>query len=233
MNFIGIDLGWKREGSTALVALNGKGRIIASAYEREDEAILSFVEFYSHNGCLVGVDAPLVVKNSVGRRGCEKQLQRLGVPSYPANRGWLTKVFSGVRGELLVSKLAEIGIELRDQLAPRAITKAVMEVYPYATLKILLDTLPSYKKGKKAEKLRGIGKLRELLAGLHPPLVLPESLIKPNEIGLEELKKVEDFLDAAVAAYTVYLYWLHGTKRCMVMGDKTDGFILLPRKLLV
>lgn len=231
MNFIGIDLGWKSKGSTALVALNARGEAVASAYEREEEEIISFVESYSLDGCIVGIDAPLVVRNYHGRRSCEKQLQALGIPSYPANRRWLLKAFGGVRGELLVSKLAEIGFELRDQLTPRAKTRGVMEVYPYATLKMLLDTLPVYKKGKKTARFLGLDKLKRTLTRLHPPLILskfmPELTAKS---GLNELKKTADFFDAAVAAYTVYLYWLQGETRCTVLGDREEGFILLPRK---
>lgn len=231
MNFIGIDLGWKSNGDTALIALNGGGEVVASAYGREDGEIISFVESYSRNGCLVGVDAPLVVRNYQGRRSCEKQLQALGFPSYPANRWWLSKAFGGVRGELLVSKLVEIGFELRDKLTPRAKTRGVMEVYPYATLKTLLDTLPSYKKGKKAERFLGLDKLQGSLARLHPPLLLPEFLGKSKaKSGLGELKKIADFFDAAVAAYTVYLYWRYGDDRCTVLGNSEEGFILLPRR---
>jgi predicted RNase H-like nuclease len=231
MNFIGIDLGWKSNGDTALAALNARGEVVASAYGREEGEIISFVESYSREGCMVGVDAPLVVTNYMGRRSCEKQLQELGVPSYPANRWWLLKAFGGVRGELLVSKLADIGFKLRDQLTPRAKTRAVMEVYPYATLKMLLDTLPVYKKGRKAEWFLGLDKLQGSLARLHPPLILDDFMPKPNaKSGLKELKKIADFFDAAVAAYTVYLYWLYGEARCAVLGNTEEGFILLPRR---
>lgn len=234
MNFVGIDLGWKSKGDTASVALNHRGEAVASAYGREEEEIIAFVESYSLDGCLVGVDAPLVVRNYQGRRSCEKQLQAMGIPSYPANYSWLLKAFGGVRGELLVSKLAEIGFELRDQLTPRAKTRAVMEVYPYATLKTLLDTLPSYKKGKKAGRFLGLDKLRRALARLHPQLILDEFLPKPtSKSGLKELKKIADFYDAAVAAYTVYLNWRYGEARCTVLGNKEEGFILLPRRPLV
>jgi predicted RNase H-like nuclease len=233
MNFIGIDLGWKPKGGTALAVLNPKGRVTASTYKREEREIISYVESYSRRGCLVGIDAPLVVRNYRGRRRCEKQLQGMGIPSYPANRRWLLKAFRGVRGESLVAGLRKIGFELMDELTPGAETLGIMEVYPYATLRMLLNALPAYKKGSKAERSLGLNKLRRELARLHPPLMLPREFLNQDaESRLEELKKLADLLDAAVAAYTVYLYWLYGEERCVVLGDKEEGFILLPRKSL-
>jgi predicted RNase H-like nuclease len=39
---------------------------------------------------------------------------------------------------------------------------------------------------------------------------------------------VEDEIDAYVRAYTALYYWTHGTTRCRVAGDVTDGYILTP-----
>lgn len=232
MNFIGVDLGWKPRGGTALIVLDPGGRVRAHAYKHREDEIVSYVEKHSPGGCLIGIDAPLVVRNLRGRRECEKQLQGLGIPSYPANRTWLCKAFGGVRGELLVSKLREIGFELRDELTPKAKIQGVMEVYPHGTLRMLLRDLPAYKKGGAARRLRGMEELRRELACLRPPLLLPGELLpgKDAEPVLRELKKAADFLDAAVAAYTVYLCWLYGRERCIVLGDKEEGFILLPRR---
>jgi predicted RNase H-like nuclease len=45
---------------------------------------------------------------------------------------------------------------------------------------------------------------------------------------LKELKEAADFMDAAVAGYTLYLH-RHGDAGSMVLGSREEGFILLPR----
>lgn len=58
MNFIGIDLAWKERGGTTIVVLDHKGEVISHGCEEENTAIASFVDRYSADGCLVGIDAP-------------------------------------------------------------------------------------------------------------------------------------------------------------------------------
>lgn len=222
MNFIGIDLAWKVEpkSKTALVVVDESCSPMATNYVSTDEEIVEFIKRHCSSGCLVGIDAPLVVKNRHGRRECERLLQMYGIPSYPANRDWLTRAFGGVRGEILVRKLKKFGIELKARPQPKKFTKAVMEVYPYSTLKFLLKKIPEYKKEKKKERMKGISDLREALQKVQPQLIAAELA------GERELKKAADLLDAAVAAYTVFLYWKHGEERCEVLGSEKEGFIL-------
>ena len=43
-----------------------------------------------------------------------------------------------------------------------------------------------------------------------------------------ELARAEDEIDAYICAYIAFYYWTHGTTRCRVAGDVTDGYILTP-----
>jgi len=222
MNFIGVDLAWKVEPNlkTALVAVDEDCLPVATDYVYTDEEILEFVKRHCSNGCIIGIDAPLVVKNRRGRRECERLLQMYGIPSYPANRDWLTRAFGGVRGEILVRKLKKLGIELKARPLPKTFAKAVMEIYPYSALKFLLKKIPKYKNGKKKERANGISDLRRALQKVQPPL------ISGKLASEKDLKKAADLLDAAVAAYTVFLSWKHGEERCEVVGSEEEGFIL-------
>lgn len=226
MNFIGVDLAWKVEPNsrTALVAVDENCSLIATGYVSTDEEIVGFVKRHCFSGCLVGIDAPLVVKNRRGCRECERLLQKYGIPSYPANRDWLTRAFGGVRGEILVRKLKKLGIELRAHPQPETFAKAAMEIYPYSALKFLLKKIPKYKKGRKNERMKGISDLRRALQKAQP------SLISGKLAGEKDLREQADLLDAAVAAYTVFLYWKHGEERCEVLGSEKEGFILTLRK---
>lgn len=227
MNFIGIDLAWKKDGETAIVVLNSKGKVIAHGWEDKDSEIASFAERYSEKGCLVGIDAPLVVNNAVGRRKCEDELQSRGMPAYPANRSWFIRAFGTIRGEALVAELEKRGIQLIGSLPMGGCIRGVMEVYPYATLKMILPSIPAYKKGRKSERCRGLVRLTSMLGNLSPPVHVPLEVLE-NET-MQSLKRASDFVDAAVAAYTVYLCFKN-PNRCLILGDKKEGFVLLPRK---
>lgn len=227
MKFVGIDLAWKRRGGTAVVVLDGGGRFVAHGYEKTDRAIASFVEQYCKEGCLIGIDAPLVVNNFAGRRGCEDKLQEMGIPAYPANRSWFLRAFGTVRGESLLAELEEKGMYLVDAIPSGRETRGVMEVYPYATLRMILPKIPSYKKGRKKERTAGVMGLLSMLQRCKPPLHIPLKLLRLRETM--QLKRASDFIDAAIAAYTVYICF-RDPEACLILGDKREGFVLLPKK---
>ena len=79
MRFVGIDLAWSlrntHRAETGGVSIDETGRVIASASLTADEAIVAFVLAHTDpDGCIVGIDAPLVVPNETGQRACEAAL---------------------------------------------------------------------------------------------------------------------------------------------------------------
>ncbi len=91
MRFVGIDLAWSlrktRLPDTGGVVLSDSGRVITHEHLTSDDSIVAFIlENTDATGCIVGIDAPLVVPNATGRRVCEAALQAVGISSYPANR---------------------------------------------------------------------------------------------------------------------------------------------------
>lgn len=234
MRFIGIDLAWKlepRRGSTAIAVLDERGRLIEHALAASDEEIVEFAKKHCSQGCVLGIDAPLVVKNRIGMRECDRALLKMrGIPTYPASRLRLRNVFGGVRGEALVSRLNKIGIFLRDALESKSKVKAAVEVYPYAALAALFGRGINYKRGKKSERIAGIRKLVKLVQKLQPRIYFGRKIFSVKaETKISELKSLADLLDALLAAYVVFLFWAHGKKRCEVFGSAEEGFMVVPR----
>ncbi len=223
--FLGVDLAWKipPKRPSATVVLNEECKVTAYSLPLSDEEIVNFSEKYSRDACFIGIDAPLVVANETGARACEVELMKKHrISSYPANKKWFKKAFGGVRGAQLVADLEQLGFRMHDRLLPRVGALVIMEVYPYSILAALLGrgNVPSYKKGNKTERVNGIEEIMRRFAALDPPLELDFDASSP--MG-------HDLLDAAIAAYTVHLYWRYGEERCEVIGDAKRGFILVPR----
>jgi predicted nuclease with RNAse H fold len=104
----------------------------------------------------------------------------------------------------LIKVLARRGIALAAQLRPSGFT--ILEAYPYATLRLL--GLPT--RGKRSRQ--GRRTIAEALAPLVP--------------GLDHPDATEHELDAVVCALTADL-WLRG--RCRLVGDPTEGEMVVPR----
>lgn len=239
MRFIGIDLAWSLRKThlpdTGVVVLDEAGAVIASDHLTTDAAILAFVLTHrGQDGCLIGIDAPLVVPNDTGRRPCEAQLQAVGIPSYPANRQLFEQSFGGARGEGLSSLLAQHGFTLATSISQERPTWALFEVYPRSFIRRTWDAIPPYKgTGQATSLLHGLRTLQQLLlADLDPPVSWDEPPV-PIQGGTTlapmALKRQGDLLDAALSAYVPYLAWCRGPEIVEVFGDVERGFIVAPR----
>jgi len=238
MNFIGIDLSWKVSPvkllRTAAVVLNEKCIVIANALLSTDEDIVEFIKTYANKGCIVGIDAPLVVPPNQKQRKCERMLLSCGIGVFPGKREWFFKAFEGVRGEILVKKLKNLDIPLRDSLKSKEQKNALFEVYPYSAWKVLFrkEKVPKYKNTAKKRKVEGLSKLRRKLwdSSNSPQIKFEKKLEHPLDLEISQLSskamdQLGDLLDALMAAYTVLIYWRY-KERCVVLGDLKEGFIL-------
>jgi hypothetical protein len=112
MHFLGIDLAWgegsaaKLPADTGVVALDGRGRVIAAGWTCGIAETLEWVEANADLDALLFVDAPLVVNNERGQRLCEQQTgQRYGrwkVSANTTNLGSPRLAGVALRGELEV-----------------------------------------------------------------------------------------------------------------------------------
>jgi len=198
---VGIDLAGAPHRETGVAVLRG-GRLALLTTAGDDDEVLDLARLAGRSGT-VAINAPLT--RPLGRccldddcrcrtdpgtrsRQLERDLGRMGVPTLATA---LIKVLAR-RGERIAHGLRAIGHE-------------PIEVYPFATLRLL--GLPS--EGKKTPK----GRRR-----IHRAL-------KPLVPGLNHPKASEHQLDAVVCALTALLWRLGKTR---TVGLAEEGLMVIP-----
>jgi predicted RNase H-like nuclease len=118
--FVGIDLAWSKRNDTGLCIIslekNNLKHTACSILKDLDDIVAIITQTVLDNPCIIGIDAPLTVKNDEGRRDAEHELQKRYYKSHavahPANRNRLGLWNQGVpRGEELVRSLESFGFE--------------------------------------------------------------------------------------------------------------------------
>lgn len=249
MLFLGLDLAWGRKNTSGGCAVywdGVRGRVLDVAEALgDDEEILAWIARWDSEagggGLLMGVDAPLLVPNETGKRPCETELgrrfARFQAGAHPANR----TIFGGeVRGERLVASLQPLGIKHCPYLSlpGEAGVRQAMEVFPHPAHIVLFGLMRTLKYKSKpgrdypsrwavfGEYARHLRRLAETLAldlpGDWPPTDFT------GRIG-GGLKRMEDGLDALSCACVVLWYWQRGASGAEVIGDMTDGYVVVPK----
>ena len=228
MEFVGIDLGWKAsppaEKATAICVMDSKGMVNKIELVTENDEILSFLE---RDSAWAGIDAPLIVNNQEGLRGCERSLFDRGIRVLPANRTFMGRKFGSCRGVDLANRLFEMGYSFPGERED----KVIYEVYPYGALQILTGgEMPRYKKGQADERRKGAMRLLEIVRDWLP-VSIPSWLDEEIDSATPgELKSVMDKVDSVICVLCVYCHWLYSGKRTEILGDQEYGFVLLPRR---
>lgn len=198
---VGIDLAGVEHRETGVAVLR-EGRLVKLTSAGSDAEILTLASLAGPGGT-VAVNAPLTrplgrccwdddcrCRHDPGTRSrqLERELARMKVPTLASA---LIKVLAR-RGHRLAAALRGLGYE-------------PIEVYPFATLKLL--DLPW--RGKRTERGR-----RAIYRGLRP--LVP---------GLRHPRATEHQLDAVVCALTAQL-WRSGRTR--TVGDPAEGLMVIP-----
>ena len=76
MHFVGLDLAWGERKPTGVAVLDADGRLVHIGTAQDDSSILDQLRPFVEGPALVAIDAPLVVTNPAGQRGCETDLNR-------------------------------------------------------------------------------------------------------------------------------------------------------------
>ncbi len=252
VHFIGIDLAWSQRNPSGIAALRytGDGQAVpddasAPAHTvRTDDEILDYVRpFVEQGSVVITVDAPLKVPNETGRRRAEKELAdvfyRFDAMAYPSNRGRLGKHEGNqVRGEVLVDRLAALGVLHNTKIVPQAPTRQVFEVYPHPGMVVLfrLERTLKYKARLGRSREARLANFREYQRHLRdlgkatPAANLPADWLSAEQLSGRgrALKQYEDACDAAFCAYLAFYYWWWGEARCKIFGTLNEGYIVSP-----
>lgn len=239
MRFVGVDLAWGSRNRTGLAVLDESGTLLDLSSARTDEDILDWLTPYTEGPCLVAIDAPIIVRNSTGRRGCEAQLGavfgRYDAGAHPTNTG-RSEFAHGTRA-LRIARALDLDVDPRSTRSRRA-----LEVYPHPAT-VALFGLPrtlkyKHKPGRDLDRLRTESlRLIHLLEGLEladPSLHLDHHAGWRDVRGSVEqsarkvdLKAVEDIVDAVLCAY-IGLYAHRRPDSTTVFGDVEHGYIVTP-----
>ncbi|NET08707.1 MAG: DUF429 domain-containing protein [Merismopedia sp. SIO2A8] len=242
MKFFGLDLGWTT-GATGLSCLgwqNGELNSIELGHLIDLDEILQWIDDRLDSGecAVVAVDAPTVISNATGMRDCDrlahKYFGRYHAGCYPANLG---RPFAQ-RTLLVGRRLEERGFQHAPELeVPMSTGRYQLEVFPHAVMLHLfqLDRILKYKKGRLAERRLELNRLRQLMVTTFPTLVpsfapsIELSTLLPDipHKG-REMKIVEDQLDSLICAYTAAHWWYWGNQKNWVLGDRSNGYIVVP-----
>jgi predicted RNase H-like nuclease/ppGpp synthetase/RelA/SpoT-type nucleotidyltranferase len=243
LHLVGIDLAWGDRQPTGLAVLDESGRLVHIGAVRTDDEIETALAPYADGGCVVAIDAPLIVRNATGNRPAEAALNRdfarFDAGAHPSNTA-KPEFADGTRGQRIAGRL---GLDLNPRSGR---PKRAIEVYPHpATVALFrLGRTLKYKNkpGRTLVSLRGdLLSLMNLVEGLADADV-PLQVAGPAWAELRgrveqaqrksELRVVEDQVDAVLCAY-VALLSVRAPDRVRVYGDEEpggwqDGYIVTP-----
>jgi predicted RNase H-like nuclease len=233
--FIGVDLGWYGKPSgLASISLTDGGLCLQgiTRLEQSDE-ILRWVESQAGNAdSVVAVDAPLVIRNRMGIRPAERELncdfRRFHAGCHAANLGrpFARKVLSFSRS------LSALGFLHGADMMPRATGRFQIEVHPHAASVNLFDLprIVKYKRGRRNERARELRRWRKLTISRLRLVDPPIHLTLPAVPRVGTLKPVEDQIDAVFCAYVATYWWHWGNQRNHLYGTKSEGYIVVPSR---
>ncbi len=205
--FFGIDLTSFETKPSACLGLDRKLRLIYSGFLYQDSDILEVVSRYGFE--LVAIDAPLSLPKGLCCLEESRSCQPLtGVKGRSCERELARQgvpcYFTTKKS--IIKDMVKRGISLKIGL--EAIGYEVIEVYPYASkIRFFGRNIP------KKTTPAGLVFLRQ-----HIGFLIPSVTPHVDEFN-------HDLCDAAIAAYTAFLYSQGKTEPC---GDPDEGLIYLP-----
>ena len=239
MKFIGVDLGWKSQpsGLCCLELIEGKLEILDLDRQDAIAHILTWIDTWvqPNEAALIAVDAPTLIPNATGSRLPDKLTHKYfgkyHAGCYPANQGLP-----------FADRTINFGLELESRgfvhaptIAPQKLGRYQIEVFPHPAIVHLfnLDRILKYKKGRISERRLELIKLYQYIVDILPTFE-PALCVKKLSLGEiprtgTELKAAEDKLDSLICAYVAAYWWYWGEQRNLVLGDRTTGYIVIPK----
>lgn len=244
MKFVGIDFGWVTQpsGLCCLEWSHGELSLLALQRLATVDEVLAWVNQWVARDQPAGiaVDAPTIIPNATGMRLPDRLTHtyfgRYHAGCYPANLG---RPFA-TRTVGLGRSLEALGFQHAPDLIPQTAQRFQIEVFPHPAMVHLfqLNRILKYKKGNLSERRAELSKLRHLildrLPTLQPALNLRQSPISLPELPIKgpALKALEDQLDSLICAYVAAHWWYWGAHKNWVLGDRTEGYIIVPAPII-
>jgi predicted RNase H-like nuclease len=239
MQFLGIDLGWV-SGASGLCCLQWRpqGELYLSDLQCQATlaGVLAWVNQQVPEGDFAGIaiDAPTIIPNLTGMRLCDRKAHslfgRYHAGCYPANLGLpFAQRLIG-----FAQTLETMGFAHAPDMVAQQPERFQAEVFPHPAMVHLfgLDRIIKYKKGRLAERRLELARMRELIL-THLPHQEPALCITSDDLPtIPEralaLKAVEDQLDSLICAYVAAHWWYWGLERNWVLGNREEGFLVVP-----
>ncbi|MCP4804879.1 MAG: DUF429 domain-containing protein [Proteobacteria bacterium] len=213
---------------------DGGIHLVSTAHLRAHEDVLGWVaRNRGRGGCILAVNAPIIVENSGGRRPVDEQLAhhfgRFYVDEYAAN------TVNTSHPRTIGRALQRMGFDPD----PQAEADRVIETASQAAqiLMFELDRPLRIKSGPIGARKDAANRYRELIYGklpfCNPELEDGDALEELMNVDLGSLNgsrlgELEGKLDAVLSGYIAGFLDLRGPKACAFLGDLRSGYILLP-----
>jgi predicted RNase H-like nuclease len=234
--YVGLDLAWGERNRTGLAAIDERGALCEMRTVGTDDEIAEALRPY--DDVLVGVDAPLIVRNETGTRACERDLNadfaRFQAGCHPSNRSrpWFADGGRAWRLAILLDLATDPGSTAR---------RRIIEVYPHPATVVLfgLDRTLKYKRRNRdlSTRRRAFTDLLGHLESLQladPPLTLGGNaawLRTRRQVEHAQrhadLDRLEDAVDAIICAY-VALFAARRPELTSTYGSAADGYVVTP-----
>jgi len=240
MKFLGIDLGWSTgaSGLCCLAWADGKLELLDLQRREAIADILDWIDGWlpPTSPGIVAVDAPTLIPNATGMRLpdrlAHKYFGRYHAGCYPANLG---SVFAA-RTVAFGLSLEARGFQHAPSLIPQQPGRYQIESFPHPAIVHLfeLPQILKYKKGLLVQRRAELSRLHQLihdrLPACEPPLdvTFGRVAVPPIPQTGTALKAVEDQLDSLICAYIAAHWWYWGASRNLVLGDREEGYIVVP-----
>jgi predicted RNase H-like nuclease len=243
--YIGIDFAWQSERNATGLAVarrDGAGASLVDVVSgvRGLNEIVAFVEHHATEKTVIAIDAPLIIRNTTGRRPCETAISKRFGASHASTHSSNLTLYPVPSTHQLVRRLEHAGFRHHVARERQERGRWFFEVYPHPAHILLfgLETIIKYKaKSRRPRSLRlsEFERLQSLLLSLEraEPALAPGAAMSflaedVHTLRGQRLKDREDALDAWLCAYLALHAWYWGAERNEVVGDFESGYIVLP-----
>lgn len=239
MRYLGLDLGWTprdSSGGVVLESVEGGGvRVVSADSLRAHEDTLRWLtRNRPRTGCVLAVNAPVIVENLSGARPCDKLLQehfnRYRIDEYANN------TVSASHPRTMAKGLARMGFNIDPSSHA---SERLIETHTQSAQVLLfgVDRPVRMKTGPIGSRKEAVARFRELIAErlfAGPPALLPspalDTLMSAHlpDLNGTRLGELEERLEALLVAYVAAWLGENGEDACALLGDLHRGYILLP-----